>query len=234
MAVTLIADLIFVLIGALIIWRCVSNGFIKCLFKFVRTLLAVAIAWLLIGPVAPFIGEKFIEEPVYDFVYDKIDEVYQDTAGSFDASTALEEFPEYLATDDIKEKLEDMDGSGEELVASISEELSAPVISIISSVIAFVAVFILAFIGLTIALFFLNALIEKIKFIRLANKILGGVWGLAVACVFWFFIASGMNLFMPSSDLYANSYVIKFFGDIHLIEKLGITENIAEWALSKM
>ena len=220
--VHLIADLIFVLLGAFIIWRCVHNGFIKCLFKFARTLLAILIAWLLVNPIAPIIGEKFIEEPVYDFVFDKINAVYLEAEDSFDAEKVIEDLPSFLTAGDVEEKLNDLEGDGEELVASISEEITEPIVTIISSVIAFVVLFIVAFILLSIALHLLNALIDKIKFIHLANKILGGVWGLLIACVLWFFIASVMEIFLSDFSIYSDSVVIKFFGNFELLKALGI------------
>ena len=60
----LILDIVFVLIGVLIIWRCARNGFIKCLFKLIRTALALFLASLLVAPVAPVAPAAPKAEPV--------------------------------------------------------------------------------------------------------------------------------------------------------------------------
>ena len=146
MSVHLIADILFVLLGALIIWRCASNGFVKCLFKFVRTVLSIVLAYLLVSPVAPIIAEKFIHDPVYDYVYDKINGIYMEAEESLETSNIVEQFPDFLITEELEDKLENMDEAGEELVLSVSEEITAPIVKIVSSVIAFVLLFILIFI----------------------------------------------------------------------------------------
>ena len=224
MSVHLIADILFVLLGALIIWRCASNGFVKCLFKFVRTVLSIVLAYLLVSPVAPIIAEKFIHDPVYDYVYDKINGIYMEAEESLETSNIVEQFPDFLITEELEDKLENMDEAGEELVLSVSEEITAPIVKIVSSVIAFVLLFILIFILLSIVMALLNSLINKIKLIHLANTLLGLAWGILVAVILWCLISTVMNLLFSDLAIYEESVVIKFFGESNLLDHLGILE----------
>lgn len=222
-----IADLVFVLIGALIIWRCAHNGFIKCLFKFVRTALALVLAYFLVAPVAPVIAENFIEEPVYDFVFEKIDGIYSDAEESIDMESVVDKFPGFLVNEDTEEKLNELDSTGDELVVAVSEEITAPIVKIISCVLAFVISFILLFIVLSIILALLNSLICKIKLINTVNTVLGLIWGLVIAVILWTVVSSLMKGLFGGFDIYDSTIIIQFVGDLNLFEKLGVGELLA-------
>ena len=219
-----IADLVFVLIGALIIWRCAHNGFIKCLFKFVRTALALVLAYFLVAPVAPVIAENFIEEPVYDLVFEKIDGIYSDAEESIDMESVVDKLPGFLVNEDTEEKLNELDSTGDELVVAVSEEITAPIVKIISCVLAFVISFILLFIVLSIILALLNSLICKIKLINTVNTVLGLIWGLVIAVILWTVVSSLMKGLFGGFDIYDSTTIIQFVGDLNLFEKLGVGE----------
>lgn len=224
MTTQLIADLLFVLIGVFIIWRCASNGFIKCLFKFVRTILALVLAYLLVAPVAPLIAENFIEEPVYNAVFEKVDEIYANAEESVDVDSLMEKLPDVLKTEDLEEKLADIDASGEALVEEVSATISAPLVTISSSVIAFVLLFLLLFILLSIAMAILNSLIERIKLIHLVNTLLGLAWGALVALILWTIVSALLKVLLGGMPLYEESVVIKFFAEADLLNNLGIID----------
>lgn len=228
MSAYLIADLVFVLLGVLIIWRCAKNGFLKCLFKFVRTILAIVLAYLLVGPVAPIVAENFIQEPVYDWVYEKTNGIYMDAEESLDASSIVDDLPDFIVTDELTDKLDNMEGAGEELVAVASEAISEPIVAILSNVVAFVALFILLFILLSIAVALLNSLLNRITLFHVANTILGWVWGIAVAGILWILISTIMSVFFVDFPIYQNTIVIKFLGEANLLETLGILDLIKE------
>lgn len=222
-----IADLVFVLIGVLIIWRCAYNGFIKCLFKFVRTALALVLAYFLVAPVAPVIAENFIEEPVYDLVFEKIDGIYSDAEESIDMESVVDKLPGFLVNEDTEEKLNELDSTGDELVVAVSEEITAPIVKIISCVLAFVISFILLFIVLSIILALLNSLICKIKLINTVNTVLGLIWGLVIAVILWTVVSSLMKGLFGGFDIYDSTIIIQFVGDLNLFEKLGVGELLA-------
>ena len=224
MSAHLIADVVFVLLGALIIWRCASNGFIKCLFKFVRTILAIVLAYLLVGPVAPIVAENFIEEPVYNLIYEKINGIYMDAEESFESSNVVDRLPDFLLTEDLEDKLDNMDEAGEELVVAISEEIAEPIVNISSNVISFVVLFVLLFILLSIVLALLNSLINRIKLIHLANTLLGLGWGVVVTLILWCLISTVMRVFFSDFSIYNDSIVIQFFGEANLLESLGLLD----------
>ncbi|MBE6627934.1 MAG: hypothetical protein E7629_03315 [Ruminococcaceae bacterium] len=218
----IIVELIFVLLGVFNIWRCARNGFIKCLFKFVRTILALTLAYFLVAPVAPIVAENFIEEPIYNYVHEEVSSLYESAGESLNVDDLIKDLPEVLQTEELKEKLNEVDASGDELIEEISKEISAPIVSIASSVIAFVALFIILFILLSIVMALLNALISKIKLFHLANTILGLVWGILIALILWTVISTLIRIF--DFGIYEDTVVIKFFAEADLLEKLGILE----------
>ena len=222
-----IADLVFVLLGLLIIWRCAYNGFIKCFFKFLRTALALVLAYFLVAPVAPVIAENFIEEPVYNYVFSKVDAVYSDAEEAIDISAVVERFPDFLVNDATEEKLMSLENSGDALVASVSEEISAPIINIVSCVLAFVVSFIVLFIVLSIVLALLNSLIKKIKLVKTANTILGLIWGAIVAVVLWTVVSLLMKLLFEGVAIYDSTVIIQFVGEFNLPEKVGLWDALA-------
>ena len=220
----LILDIVFVLIGVLIIWRCARNGFIKCLFKLVRTALALFLASLLVAPVAPVIAENFIEEPIYNYIHGEINALYENAEEELEIEELVNSIPEFLRTEDLEEKLEDLDGSGEELVESVSKTISDPVVEIVSTVIAFVVLFILFMIVLSILMALLNSLIEKIAIIHLVNTLLGLVWGVLVALIIWTLFAGVCGMFFD----YESTVAIKFFVETNVLEKLGLLDLLEE------
>ena len=222
-----IADLVFVLIGALIIWRCAYNGFIKCFFKLLRTALALVLAYFLVAPVAPIIAENFIEDPIYDFVFDKVDGIYSNAEEKVDIDALVDKLPDFFINEGTEEKLNELDSTGDELIAAVSEEISQPVVNVVSSVLAFVVSFILLFIVLSIILALLNSLINKIKLIHTVNTILGLIWGLVIALILWIVISGLMKLLFSGVDIYDETIIIQFVGDLNLPEKVGILDWIA-------
>lgn len=223
MAVSLlIVDVIFVLIGALIIWRCAKNGFIKCLFKMVRTALALTLAYFLVAPVAPIVAENFIEEPVYDYIHGEVSAIYENAEEDLAIDELINSLPDVLKTEEMEEELNDIDASGDELVEAISEEISEPVVTVVSSVISFLVLFIILMIVLSILMALLNSLIEKITIIHLANTILGLVWGIVVALIVWTLLAVLCGLFFD----YENTVAIKFFIETNVLEKIGLLDLI--------
>ena len=119
----IIVEVVFVLIGALIIWRCARNGFIKCLFKLIRTALALTLAYLLVAPVAPIIAENFIEEPINDYVHGEISALYENAEQDLEIEELIESLPDVLKTEEMEEKLNEIDASGDELVEDHAERI---------------------------------------------------------------------------------------------------------------
>ena len=220
----LIVDIIFVLIGAIIIWRCARNGFIKCLFKLIRTALALFLASLLVAPVAPVIAENFIEEPIYNYIHGEVNAIYESAEDDLAIEELVNSLPDILKTEDLEEDLEEIDASGEELVESISKEISDPVVELASSAIAFLALFIIFMIVLSILMALLNSLIEKITIIHLANTILGLVWGVLIALIVWTLLAVVLALFFD----YENTVAVKFFIETNVLEKIGLWDLLEE------
>lgn len=218
----IVVEAIFVLLGVFIIWRCAHNGFIKCLFKFVRTILALTLAYFLVTPVAPIIAENFIEEPVYDYIHEEVSSLYENAGENLNVEELIENLPDVMQTEDMEEKLNDINASGDELIEEVSKEISEPIVSIASSVIAFVVLFIVLFILLSIVMALLNSLISKIRLFHMANTILGLVWGLLIALIIWTILSTLIRIF--GFGFYEDTVAIKFFAEADLLENLGLIE----------
>ena len=216
----IIPDLLFVLLGVFIIWRNAHRGFIKSVLKFARFLIAFIAASILGKPVSAFLYERFIHQPVYDAIFKKVQEIYTNSTGAFSAESVMEKLPGFLINDEMKQSLAQLEGSGEDLVVSLTKTVSAPLASVISNVIAYVAVFVVAFLVLILVIRLLDAIVSKIPLLNFANHLLGFAWGLIVAVVILFIVASLVKAFFANDDFYLQSTVIRFIGDSGWMEAM--------------
>lgn len=219
-----IADVILVLIAVFIIQRCTANGFVKGLLRFARVFIAFLIASLLGASVGSFFCNAFVKQPIYDFVYEKVDAIYQTAENQLTGEELLSEFPDFLLTPEVLKKIEQSADNAQTRVAEISESIATPFATVVSNAIAYVVVFILAFILLTVAVWLLNGLIEKIKLFGVINHVLGFVWGALLALCLCFAVSSVIRVLFGSSELYTQSVVIKFFGESALLNFLSFLD----------
>lgn len=221
----ILLDILFVAVGVLIIVICAKRGFFLTLLKFFKLFLAFGAAYLWGGAFGSFLGEKFLNAPIRSSVFGKVNEIYLNTAGSFDVESAMEAVPDFLLTDSLRAQLQSLGGSGEELVNSITDTVAGSLSSVVCSVLGFLAVFLLAFLALTIVYVFVKHFKDKIPIIGVADSIMGGVLGLALAWMLLLVVGSLLKVFFGNSELYTESAVVKFFGDFNGIKML----NVSEW-----
>ena len=146
---SVIADVIFVLIGAAIVLISAKHGFFRTLTRFARVFLAIILTYFFGNLLAPWIATTI---PIFSN-------------------------------------------------------------SVIAMVVSYVFVFLISIVLITVFTWFVGALIERVVLINKINTILGAVIGLISACVVLFIIASIMKFLPISKELYAESVVIRFFGD---------------------
>ena len=215
-----IVDLIFLLVGVAIVLLCAKRGFLKSAIHFLRTVLAFVLTYFLGGKLAQLLSDKWILHSVQDFVYDRINGIYQNTAGQLDAQAVIDSLPSYLMTEEMQEKLHAAQGSGEELVLKMTNSVSQPIASFFSNILGYIGVFILAVIGLWIAAAILDKVVSHIKFLNSANTLLGAVLGLLITVTVWLAAASLMKVFFADSYVYNESVLVKFLGDGGLLKGL--------------
>jgi len=222
MSITL--DLLFVVIAIVFIFLGIFRGFIKSVVRSAKLIIAFVLAYFLGDKLGMLFKNSFVGNWVYGGVYDKVNSFYQNATGSFDPDSLLANFPSFIVNDELRGKIADSmsQESGEALVESVSMGISDPIAMAISNVLGYVLVFVLALIGLSIAAWFLTKLIDKIAFLGLANRILGGVWGALTAALLMIVVSSVVKLFFGNDEIYTSSVLVKFFGDSGILQIFGI------------
>lgn len=224
-----IADAIFLIIGFFFVWIGIKEGLIGTIVIYSKTLLAYIAAYFLGGPVSNLIREKWLGNAIRGFVYNKINCAYQAAADSFDAQSAISSLPNFLMTEEMKAKLYAAEGSGEELVNSMTDSVSSPIASLFSNIIGYIVVFLIALIGLWIVASVLTKLIKHIKLFNTINTVLGCILGILIASVILFIIASILKYFFAESEIYTKSVIVKFFGESPLLQVIKFLNVGSAW-----
>lgn len=222
MSVTL--DLLFIVLAIAFILLGVFRGFIKSVIRSAKLILAFVLAYFLGDKLGMLFKNTFIGNWVYGGVYDKVNGIFQNASSSVNTDELLAQFPDFIVSDELRQTIANSSSkeSGEALVESISTSIADPISSAISNVIGYVLVLILAFVGLTVAAWLLTKLVDKIAFVGIANRILGGVWGALTAVLLMIVVSSVIKLFFGNHEIYTSSVLVKFFGDSGILQVLGI------------
>ena len=88
--------------------------------------------------------------------------------------------------------------------------------------------FLIAFAALTVVYYLVKGFRKKLKLLALADGILGGVLGFLIAWVALLAVGSLFKFFFAEKDFYANSVIMKFFGDSSLLNGLKLLD-LNEW-----
>ncbi len=224
-------DILFLAIGGFIIFNCYRRGFLKSVLHSLKTILAFVFAYFFGTMLGSVICEKLVGPPVREWVYGKLEALYASTAGSIDAESALAEFPSFLVNDDICEKLNGLQGSGDELLNTMTDSIANPAATVISNILGYIGVFVISLVLLWVAAVILTKIVERITLLDRINKILGAVLGLLIALAVMFAIASVMKLFFGGSALYTDTLLIEAFGNSSILDVLRFL-NIGDTMLS--
>ncbi len=219
---SMIADLIFVIIGILIVVICGKRGFIKNVLYFARTFLALASAYLFGGRLANFLCDTWIGGAVRNFMYQKVSALYADASGTADTASVIETLPPFLRTEEVQTKLDTLQASEGIWIDGATDAISAPIASLISNVLGYVAVFVLTLIALWLLVKILDATLSHTKLLGTMNTVLGMVWGALLAVMIFFVTASLIKLFFGDSAFYTESSIVRFFGDSLLLKAIKI------------
>lgn len=220
----MIADIVLLVIIALIIWRCTANGFIKGLLKSARVLLAFVIAYFLGTPVGKLLYNSLFYKPIHSFVYGKVDGLYQSAKESLTGEEILEKFPGFLRNGELAEKLNSIEGSSGEWVESASESIASPFATVVSNVVAYILVFLVSLILLSIVIKLLDSIVSNVSILDRFNRLLGCVWGILLSLALCLAIGSLMRVLFAESLIYTDSILLKFFGESALLKLLGFLD----------
>ncbi len=184
----LVLDILFVLIAAIFIVVGVKRGFIKSLIQSAKFLLAIVITYF-VGPITSgFIKDKFIFQPIYDWLNDV-------------GANVVETLPAFLRPEESV--------VGEEIYP-IADSISG----VISNIIGYIVTFVLALILLTIAAWLLTKLTDKITLFGTANRVLGGVFGALMGVIVLFVIAAIIKFLDAEGTIYPETYIVKLLGNL--------------------
>lgn len=224
-----IADLIFLIVGVAIVLVCAKRGILKSAIHFLKTVLAFVIAYTLGGKLAQVLSDRWIFGSVHRFVFDKINGIYQSTAGNMNAEDVIESLPSFLMTEEMQAKLHAAQGSGEELVLQMTDSVSRPIASLFSNILGYIGVFLLALVGLWILAAILDKVVSKFRILNSLNTLLGAILGLLIAVTVLLAAASLMKVFFASSYVYTESVIVRFFGDGGLLNGLKFLDIGGSW-----
>ncbi len=230
MTLPLILDILFVVIAVIVVAVHAKRGFIKSLISSCKLLLAFALAYLLGGQVAGLFQSNLIGPPIHDWVYDKVDGIYEGIGNSLNVEDIAAQFPEFLMTDEVRDTIANVtsEESGEAMVESITTGIADPVSWLISNIIGYLLTFVVSLIVLSLLAMLLNAVVDHIPLIGALNHVLGGLWGALLGLVLLFVAASIVKVFLSADD-YAASTVVRFFGDSAVLEVMQFLNVGSAW-----
>ncbi len=205
-----------ILIAAIIIIICAKKGLFLTVLSFFKVVLATVAAYLWGGKLGDWLGVKFINQPVYDSIFKKFSEIYESATESFSAESVMNSIPKFLQTESMTEKLESIDASGMELVEQLSKIVSETLANVICTILGAVAVFLIAMVALTLIYVIIKAVKKHVKLLGFADGFLGALLGCLLSCFVLLLFSSLMKLFFGTSEGYANSVIVKFFGEATL------------------
>ena len=184
----IVLDVLFLIIAAIFIVVGVRRGFIKSLIQSAKFLLAVLITYF-VGPITgKFVYDKFIFQPVYDWL-NKM------------GTNVVEKLPKFL---------QPQEGVVGEEVYPIADSVA----TIISNIIGYIVTFILAIILLTILAWLLTKISDRINILGTANRVLGGVFGAVMGVVVLFIAAVIVKLLDVEGTIYSDTVIVKFLGNL--------------------
>lgn len=212
-----IADGIFIVIAAVLVIAYAKRGFIKSFIRSARLILSILAAYFWGSAVGGLLCEKWLGAPVRQFVFDKVNGLYQGAADAFRVENVKESLPSFLLNDSMTAKLDALEGSGTELVEQITDTVATPVATLLSNILGCVLVFVLSLVALSVGAWLLEKVISHITLLDTANTLLGLAWGILVAAFVLFSLASLLRIFLADSAVYTESVIVKFFGESKIL-----------------
>lgn len=213
----LVIDILLIVIFGLLVFRGWWRGFIKSVMSLGRLILSVVVTVAFGTPFAAWIDAKFVNPPIYEFVFKKLStvaaEVTATAEGGVDA--LVEKIPNafrgYL-------DLESLDPTAEinALVEEWSRTAADGMSKIASTVIGYVLLFVLTFIVLTVVIFIVSK-VAKLPAIKTVDKLLGlvvGIFSGAVAVIFISVILSAILGVIGQEAVVEGSFMLRLFSGI--------------------
>lgn len=237
MNISSVIDIVLVILTVTLVIRYTIKGAVKSIFSFVKTFLAIAVAYLFRNPVAKLINEMFMGNWVRGWVYDSL---YASARGGeikgINFVNVYEKTPKFFTN--ILSKF-DMDLSGfdeailslpqatDDQIGVLANNIGSSVSLLLSMILGMIVIFILSLLVLT---FIINLFdkVTRLPVLNFVNRVLGAVIGLLIsAMVIWavngvitmlitFVGPMAPNTF--NEDIINNSYILSLLKDTNLVE----------------
>ena len=215
-----VVDVVMVIFALVITLIYTFRGFLKGIVQLFKTLIAFLIASMFGARVGDILYQRFFFNAIRNFVFQRVNGVYTGTVDSMNLEAVTERIPGFMMTEQVKANLASVDGSGEQMVNSITDAIASPAANTISGVVGYGLVFLAALIVLSLVAIILTKMIEKIKVLKAANTLLGALFGFLISFLVLCVFSSAVKALMGESDFYVNSQLMKYLGDSALLEKI--------------
>ena len=237
MNISSVIDLVLVILTVTLVIRYTIKGAVKSIFSFVKTFLAIAVAYLFRNPVAKLINEMFMGNWVRGWVYDSL---YASARGGeikgINFINVYEKTPKFFTN--ILSKF-DMDLSGfdeailslpqatDEQIGALADNIGSSVSLLLSMILGMVVIFILSLLVLT---FIINLFdkVTRLPVLNFVNRILGAVIGLLIAAMVIWAVNGVITMLITfvgpmapntfNEDIINNSYILSMLKDTNLVE----------------
>ena len=202
--------LVAILVGGIVLG--IKQGFVRVVTKPLRSIVALALAFSAASPIgntliAPLIGEPIIER-ITSFLYENYSHI---------TSENTSELPTFIkmVAGLMNVDLSTLGGDTNDIIGSIVESLTMPIVNIISAVIAFVILFIVLRILLKFVFSFIDKIFQK-GVLGVLNKILGCIVCTLIAIfVVWMLVLVLGYVFHVSGG-----FIFEFFKKYNPVELL--------------
>ena len=176
---------IAVFLGTVIYYS--KKGFVKAVLGFGRTLISVILSWLLGPKLAAVIAEKIIGNTISQKVYQLLTSFFDSSTETFNLALLFEQAPEGFVKTverlggnmaELEERYGNLTEATRENLVELSQNIAAPITTVISNLFGYLLVFLVAFVFFVI----FSSLISKIfelPLLRQINGILGFLLGIA-------------------------------------------------------
>jgi len=239
MSISLGIDIALCLISVILIIRYTCKGAVRSIFSYIKTFLAIGLAFALRNPVAELINKMFMNESITEWVHrsllatargEEVDglnvvELYQNTPSFF--TNVLSKFGIDLTGFDAA--IEALPYADEQQISELSVNIGGSIALMLSMLIAIVVIFILALIVLTILVNLLDKA-TKLPGLKLINRVLGAVVGVLISLTIIWAVSGVVTLLVNyvgpmapetiNQDIIDNSIILKLLKDTNLTEKI--------------
>ena len=237
MNISSIIDLALVLLTVILVIRYTIKGAVRSIFSFVKTFLAIFLAYSFRNPVAKLIDDMFMGNWARTWVYNSLHASAKgNEIDGIDFVALYEKTPKFFTNilskfdidlTDFDEAISSLPQASDAQIEALADNIGSSVSLLLSMIIGMVVIFILSLLVLT---FIVNIFdkVSKLPVLNFANRLLGAVIGLLISLmVIW--AANGIITMLITfvgpmapetfnEDIINNSYILSMLKDTNLVE----------------